>query len=316
MVTVNSIYKQSFESSWVKSLRIYRDKGDADVKIPQNETTIFRSKGKQLVFIAGLHINERTPFVDFIETVIKYAKPQAVLLEQPSNLSKESLERNKNSRKSEVQYAILLAEKHGAEIKPMDLSLKEEFTPYLRHADKDAIKAGILISLMRHYTGLKKYYGKELSTFKDQDFYDQAIMEFIRNIFMGWNGNFKKAFVDLSENYKGSLLDRVKKIDQEAIKKYIGPGLTFESAVDIQNIQAPYPWGKYELNKIVSWHNAWRNKSMIDTCIKNLKKHRSVVALAGSGHIQECRDFITTEMKKEFGSVEVRRWKELGSGKM
>ncbi|VVB73214.1 Uncharacterised protein [uncultured archaeon] len=305
MATIDGIYAHTLR------LKLNDEQTRREYDSSSSETTIYTVKGKTLIFIGGSHVRGRAPFIGFIEKAFKRFDPDVVLVEQsmdmPGHRMRDKLKRPEREW-TEVEWLVNLADKRKIEFRGMDAASNWMFGSFLEMGDKDGIKAGLLRWTISEY---KHLLSMELGLSKE-DLYDMVVMsiamDFVRP---GRFSEFNIEFIALRKRYhRLSLNNFMKKVIQGATDKYIEKA-PFLSVVEKPGIDSPYPWGRgYKMNKVRAWWNAYRNKSMIDECIKALKQHDTVLAMAGWGHIFTIRELLAKEIIKNVGPVEVLRWKD------
>lgn len=304
MVSIKEIYEHNLKTDKSKV-----QKG-TDYDVANTETTIFKTKSSTLIFVAGSHGTGRRNFIRFLQSSFRKTKPDIVLLERRKDLSKDELlkmTRQPKTKWTEVEWLIDLANKNNVEFKGMDAGNEELFKPFIEWKDKDGIKAGLLRWALNEYSHIKR---TNICSLSNDDIYDLAIAEVVKYFTMptGRFRMFNKEFMKLRNRYQDlGMNDFMRKVLQEAVNKYTDKK-PFLVVAEYGNIEAPYPWNQYVIGKLIAWWDAYRNKSMIDECVKAMKKNCIVYAVAGAGHIIVIRDLLENEIRKEFGQVKVMRW--------
>ena len=307
MATVKEIYAHNL------NLTVNKEQKSRNYNFAHKETTVYKSGKKTLVFVGGDHIVRDAPFIKFLRKAFDKTQPDFLLLERPKygiEHSAELLNKPKD-RWSEVQWAIKFAKSKGVPFAGMDADESTLFKPFIEMEDRDGIKAGILTWVLNYYNNPWRHKIRELSK---EDLYDLAVNDIVEDFALtsGRFARFRKEFFNLHKRYKNaSLHSFVKKVVQEATDKYVERKPFLSIAQRPRGWWAPYPFGKeYSFNKVRAWWDAYRNKSMIDESIEAMRKHDTVFALAGWGHIFVIRDLLEKEIRKEFSLVKVMRWNE------
>ncbi|MEM3408499.1 MAG: hypothetical protein QXW80_00370 [Candidatus Micrarchaeia archaeon] len=280
------------------------------------ETTVFKSGNKTLVFVGTVHHPTKKD-ISVLKEIIETTKPELLLIERAANTPYEkivSMIQKPSDEWSDMQWATCFAKENSIPIKGMDII--DRFKPFtiagpFWDSKEEGIKAGLLFLAIAYMQNPKRYVVKELT---NEDRFDLAIFDIIQE-FMLDSGRFNryKHYLlsalkrDSSKPFFISLKSCLEKVGAKYISDQSLSGL-LKNYVDISQ---PYPFStKYKINKIWAWWDAHRNRTMIESCINALKESDSVVAVAGWGHIFVLRDILRKEIEKNFGKTKMSRWKE------
>ncbi|MCX8202252.1 MAG: hypothetical protein N3G74_00350 [Candidatus Micrarchaeota archaeon] len=277
------------------------------------ESTVFMANGKTLVFLGSKHeVGERD--IEFIKRALDIVKPQLVLLERPANSEiKEilSLLSKPSFKWSDREWLIKFANEKAIPMRGMDI--EDRFSPFLNLKGiginrKEGLAAGFLVYAL---TYMGEFISTEKRALSDEDIFDLATFEVIRNFGLSTSKFKKYRPLLLQFRKKGSLFISTKQMLAKAAKTYISKDFLTDIVNDYSNVISPYPFAnKYKINKIKAWWDAHRNKTMIESCINALKENDTVLAMAGWGHIAVSNNELKKEIERKFGKTDVYSWKD------
>jgi len=112
--------------------------------------------------------------------------------------------------------------------------------------------------------------------------------------------------------YRDRILDFYKKYDtvvegiKESIQYVTDTYLEDKPVVELLekggNLHAPYPFSKkYKINMIDAAFETFRNVAMVNSILKALDEHSSVLAINGSGHVEELIMPLYGVLKQKYG---------------
>ena len=277
-------------------------------------TTMFKAGDKQLVFVGGVHVGTGDPFIDFLENVFDTVHPDFLLLERSRSDSEENLSTSIQKLPKEAwrepDWAMHFAKESKIHFAGMDITFEEFFIPFAELGE-DRMKMSVFFWFLLQY-----YTIRPARSISSEDAYQLAKSQVVTDFVMPAGRFFpflNKEFMEMCKRGKASTIHGVlDEVFKEMTDKYLEKAPLL-SLIDKTHLSAPFPFNNsYELNKIAALWTAHRDKIMIDACIRALKEHNKVIALAGNGHIQETRALLEKEMERNFGVCEVKRWDNKG----
>ncbi|MEM3408151.1 MAG: hypothetical protein QXT40_01385 [Candidatus Micrarchaeia archaeon] len=310
MATVKELYEYAL------SLKLTKRQLSKNYDPWNEETTVFKSGKKTLVFVGTVH-HPTKEGISVLKEIIETTKPNMLLIEKPINTPYEqivSMIQKNNDKWSDMQWATCFAKENSIKIKGMDII--DRFKPFtsaspLWQTKYEGVKAGLLFFAIAYMQNPKRRAVKEL---KYADLFDLALFDIIQEFMLG-SGRFNQ--------YKRLFLSSIKKEDSKTIftslkscledvaTKYISNEPMPKLLQRYLDISQPYPFvTKYKINKVHAWWDAHRNATMIDSCIDALRETDSVVAVAGWGHIFTLRDVLREELEKRYGKIQMFSWKD------
>lgn len=280
------------------------------------ESTVFTSNGKTLIFIGTRHSANKNK-VKFIKNVIDKTKPDLVLVELPKNASEDkilSFIRQPEDGWKDVNWAIYFANEKSIQIRGMDI--EDRFKPFTNAKEiglskEEGAKLGFLIFALAYMKNPNRTKAKEL---KNEDLFDLALFDIIQEFMVPSRRfyKYKPVFLSVIKKQKGrSIFESLKQTMERTMSEYASDKPLQTLLEDSINLSMPYPFStKYRLNRMIAWWDSHRNLSMINSCIKALSEKDTVLAVAGWAHIYALRDTLKDEIEKNFGSVEMMSWNE------
>ena len=70
---------------------------------------------------------------------------------------------------------------------------------------------------------------------------------------------------------------------------------------------------KHRIEEEFLYWNAFREASMINACVSQLKKHDSVIAISGNIHVIRAREALHKELIRNFSNVKMSYWKDISA---
>lgn len=307
MVRVSDLYNFSIKRKRVKDYR-----GSEPYK---RFTTVFEMRARRLVFVGGPHTVGSSRYIQFLNRLLATENPGFILLERPRDWTKGLLESNsiKTPKSSwhEYDWAVDFAKKHDIGFAGMDISDANILKLFISMR-KEGMELGIAFWTLLSYYSLKRSMPKASGSALLVRAESRTVLDFLEP--GARLHGLKAGFLAACRKYNTeSIPGAVDGIVRYVVSKYVGKG-PFLKLVNGSNLTAPYPYSKdCELGRISAMWHAQRDKAMIDSCVSALRKHGSVVAIAGTGHIMEMRPVLERELKTKFGSVKANNWDELHS---
>lgn len=275
-------------------------------------TTVFQLNRKKLIFVGGPHTNGSSRYIKFLLHLLSSEKPEIILLEKPVDMTKTQLELHSldvpKTSWDESDWAINFAKRHNIAFAGMDIKDSDILNSFIT-IKKEGIEIGIAFWIMLTYYSNKRVIrglsSRDLLMVSES----RVALDFLSS--SGRFYNLRGRFCSVCKKYDSkSIISALEKILDNVVAKYLGKD-PLPIILDKENLTAPYPFGSYKLNFINTRWYAYRDKVMIENCISALKKYKTVVALAGSGHIIEIREILERELMAKFGTVKSKRWDEL-----
>jgi hypothetical protein len=114
------------------------------------------------------------------------------------------------------------------------------------------------------------------------------------------------------DNIEECLDDIIFRIYGENIKKGMNLSNVKSKLIrtDFLSINMP---PKHRIEEKFLYWNAFREASMINACVSQLKKHDSVIAIAGNTHVIRAREVLHKELIGNFSNVKMSYWKDISA---
>ncbi len=287
-----------------------------------NNTMVYLTSRKTLVFIAGLHVGDLGPkrkaeFVKFLDTAFKKTRPGSVLVELPESLNAKELDKllvKPRSKWMESEWMINFAKRYDATYRGMDLETKENIGELIRLGKIDDAELALFVYFLFWYHSMAKFWTRKNRALTRDDIYDLTIHR-ILNILLDKNSELSgisPEILGIHKKYKGrSLADTIDRILRKMTDRYVKSGMHSKLVVNLKDPQ-PYihPYKKYRINEFVSYWDANRDRHMMAACLRSLRKNDVVLAIAGSGHINRFSMILLDEIANGIGSARMMSWAE------
>lgn len=310
----SELVKENLYSYYIHELKIskqnYKNKEELKKK-PIEETTIFQTKEKELVFVGGLHTLGPHYYIKFLTNLLNNQNPDIILVEeQKSSNPKRRQENIKNKDKknwTEVDWLYNWGAEHSVMVYGMEMKSKDYLKPFM---EEGGIKLVLFVSVIHRFKN--SYITPHDRKLSNLEYYDLAVESTERDLFSNNLRSqlrpFIRHFLKLKRTPEYKELtnkDMIRKVIEEEMIKYVSKGEVAD-LLDDHEISTPYPFSnKYKTNKIWTKWDVERDYTMIQSCIEELKIYNHVVAVAGSAHIQRFRNFLGDAIKEEFGKINV-----------
>lgn len=283
-------------------------------------TTIYKFGNKKLVFIGCSHRDGHNKnFIRFIKNVIDNTKPTLAMVEYDDNYIYEISKNCKRLPKnlfSEKELVFSLANEYKYKVYGMDIERSKNidvFTDkYIDGSKELAIFAWFLI-LMQQYRkqNKKKKYGRILryEIYRNM-FLSDILAESWLSVLGVW---LKQIFLARKQdNIEECLDDIIFRMYGENIKKGMNLSNVKSKLIrtDFLGINMP---PKHRIEEKFLYWNAFREASMINACVSQLKKHDSVIAIAGNTHVIRAREVLHKELIENFSNVKMSYWKDISA---
>ncbi len=248
----------------------YKDKEEAERRMPKEETTVFKTGNKKLIFVGGVHTIGDNNFTQFLGDLLEKEKPKIVLVEERRNKNPSSkLDRIRDKERSkwtEVDWIFNWGAEHLTPVRGMDIRTKDELIPYINHfGSTEGTKIGIFQTVLLDFKN--PYIADPNKKLSLEEYYDLAVESTERRFNSGTLRHFKDRFIALKEieEYRDlSIKDFIKVVFEEEAKKYVSNANVLEILND-DKVKAPYPFeDKYKTNKLWVLWGAARDSAMIE----------------------------------------------------
>jgi hypothetical protein len=273
----------------------------------QDNTISYTFSNRLFVMVPSMHTKRDQAFRDFVSDLFDRVKPEMVLLEQPMDISRRSIDsrmnRNQASYNDDIEWPFYLAKMHSIKIGFSDAPLRDLVNFYLKMDD------GIELFLFFYITAA--YNANRVLKLSATDAYELSknniISDFVYNQRPLYQ--YRNLLDSLQRKYKlGSISKCIDFSMQGLVNKYIAKEPIIKLLAKEVNLHTPYPfYKKYKINKINTYVESFRNLYMADNFIKSLRIYKRVISINGVGHAIELRQHMFNMIENNFSKCQMHR---------